>query len=87
MIPRPTRRRECLVITVEILSAAKNGVIKTHLLYSVGLSFEQLCRYLGFLEASGFIKPCGNMYKTTQKGIELIAEFESSPLTRSILVT
>ena len=85
MISRPMRRRECLVITIDILNAARKGIIKTHLLYSVGLSFEQLCRYLGFLEANGFIKIYNNIYKTTQKGSDLIAEFESSPLTRSIL--
>jgi predicted transcriptional regulator len=87
MNSHPTRRRECLAITIEILNASINGIIKTHLLYSVGMSYEQLIRYLGFLKKSGFIETQGNLYRTTEKGMKLIAEFESSPLTRSVLLT
>ena len=81
------RRRERLLITVEILNAAAKGIIKTHLLYSVGLSFEQLTRYLNFLKANGFIEMNGGLYHTTSKGMELISEFESSPLTHIVLAT
>jgi predicted transcriptional regulator len=87
MNSHPTRRRECLAITIEILNASINGIMKTHLLYSVGMSYEQLIRYLGFLKKSGFIETQGNLYRTTEKGMKLIAEFESSPLTRSVLLT
>ncbi|MCW3986233.1 MAG: winged helix-turn-helix domain-containing protein [Candidatus Bathyarchaeota archaeon] len=83
----PSGRRGSLVITVTILRAAKKGMLKTHLLSSVSLSCEQFNRYLGFLKAKGFVEEYGRLYKTTAKGLELISEFESSPLTRSVLTT
>lgn len=82
-----SRRRESLVITVSILKSAKKRILKTHLLGSASLSYTQLVRYLDFLEANGFIEKNGNQYKTTMKGLELIMEFESSPLTQYILTT
>ncbi len=74
-----------MVIIVSILDAARDGIRKTHLLYSVGLSYEQLCRYVGYLKANGFVEKGGDLLRTTEKGLELIKEFESSPLTRSVL--
>jgi predicted transcriptional regulator len=67
--------------------AAKNGVGKTQVLYDVGLSYSQIARYLEFLTAKGFIEKNGSLYKTSEKGFELIEEFKSSPLTRSIVAT
>ena len=78
----PWRRRGRLDITVAILKVAKYGVLKTHLLNSVALSYEQSNKYLEFLKTNNLIEKCGNLYKTTEKGLELISEFESSPLTR-----
>jgi len=82
-----SRRRGSLAISVAILKASKKGILKTHLIYSISLSHEQINRYLRFLEANGFLENNDNLYKTTEKGVELITEFESSPLTRSILIT
>jgi predicted transcriptional regulator len=79
------RRRDRLLITIEILNVAKGGIIKTHILELVGLSYEQLTRYLNFLKANGFIKVNNGKYHTTQKGNALISEFESSPLTHIVL--
>lgn len=76
-----------MAISVAILKAAKNGVRMTHLLSSVSLSYEQFIRYIEFLEARGFIKGQGTLYQTTDKGLKLIEEFESSPLIRSVLAT
>jgi len=81
------RRRESLVITVSILKSARKRILKTHLLGSSLLSYTQFIRYLDFLEENGFIEKNGNQYRTTMKGLELIREFESSPLTQSILTT
>jgi predicted transcriptional regulator len=83
----PFKKRDSLVISVAILKAAKHGVKKTHLLSSVSLSYGQLTRYIGFLEAQGFIRDCDDLYQTTEEGLELIDEFESSSLIRSILAT
>jgi predicted transcriptional regulator len=83
----PSRRRGSLVISVDILKAAKNGVRITRLLSSVSLSYEQFTRYIEFLKAHGFIKEYDALYRTTDKGLELIEEFDSSLLIRSVLDT
>jgi predicted transcriptional regulator len=83
----PSKRRSSLVISIAILKAAKNGIRKTHLLSSVSLSYEQFTRYVEFLKAHGFVKEYDNSYQTTDEGLELIEEFESSWLIRSILAT
>jgi predicted transcriptional regulator len=83
----PSKRRSSLVISVAILKAAKKDVKKTHLLCSLSLSYGQLIRYIEFLKAHGFIKECDTSYHTTDKGLELIEEFESSSLIRSIVAT
>jgi len=82
-----SRRRGSLIITIAILKAAKNVVGITEVLYSVGLTYAQLTKYLGFLVASGFVEKKRGMYKTTEKGLNLLKEFDSSPLTRSIVAT
>jgi len=76
-----------LVISVAILKAAKNGARITHLLNSVSLSYEQFIRYIEFLKAHGFIKQYDTLYQTTDKGLELIEEFTSSQLIRTVLAT
>jgi predicted transcriptional regulator len=83
----PTKRRDSLVISVAILRAARKGIKKTHLLSSVSLSSEQFTRYIEFLKAHGFVEEYGNWYQTTKDGLELIEEFESSSLIRSVLAT
>jgi len=83
----PSRRRGSLVISVTILKAAKKGIRKTHILTSVSLSYEQFTRYIKFLKAHGFIKEHDTLLHTTDKGLELIEEFDSSRLIRSVLPT
>ena len=83
----PSKRRSSLVISVAILKAARGGIRKTHLLSSVSMNFEQFTRYIQFLKAHGFVEECGSWYKTTKEGLELIEEFESSSLIRSVLAT
>jgi len=83
----PSRRRGSLVISVTILKAAKKGAKKTHLLSSVCLSYEQLIRYIEFLKTRGFIKEYDALYRTTEKGLQLIEEFESSSLIRNMVAT
>jgi predicted transcriptional regulator len=80
-----SRKRGSLAITIAILKAAKEGAMKTQLLYTIGMSYDQLSRYLEFLNVKDFIERNGNLLKTTDKGLELIEEFESSPLTQSIV--
>lgn len=81
----PSQRREYLIISIAILKAAKNGVRKSHLISSVSLSYEQFVRYTSFLKSQGFITEDKTFYRTTNKGLGLIEEFESSPLIRGML--
>ena len=83
----PSRRRGSLVISVAILKAAWKGIKKTHLLSSVHLSYEQLTRYIEFLKVHGFIREYDALYHTTDKGLQLIKEFESSSLIRKVVAT
>jgi predicted transcriptional regulator len=82
-----SRRRGSLVISVAILKAARKGVHTTQLLSSVQLSYEQLTRYIQFLKTRGFIKRYDTSYQTTDKGLQLIKEFESSSLIRNVVAT
>lgn len=83
----PSRRRGSLAISVAILKAAKKGIKKTHLLSSLSLSYEQLTRYIKFLKVRGFIEAYDSLYQTTDKGLELIKEFDSSRLIRDVVAT
>jgi predicted transcriptional regulator len=80
-----SRRRDFLTISVAILKAAKNGIKKTHILSSVSLSYEQIIRYSKFLKAQGFIEKHDTLYQTTEKGLKLIEEFNSSSLIRNLV--
>ena len=43
------KRRDRLFIMAEILEIARNGCLKTQIMYRANLSFAQLNEYLGFL--------------------------------------
>jgi predicted transcriptional regulator len=83
----PSKKRGSLAISVSILKAASKGIRKTHLISSVSLSYELFIKYIQFLTVHGFIEEHDGFYKTTEKGLELIKEFDSSMLIRSVLVT
>jgi predicted transcriptional regulator len=83
----PSKRRSSLMISVAILKASKKGSRQIHLLSSVSLSYKQFTRYIEFLKAHGFIEEKGNIYQTTDEGLKLIMEFESSSLIQSVLAT
>ena len=78
------KRRSSLAICIAILKAAKNGIKKTHLLCSASLSYEQMIRYVEFLEAHDLIEEYDNSYHTTDKGLKLTVEYESSSLIRMV---
>jgi predicted transcriptional regulator len=78
------KRRNSLAICIVILKAARNSVKKTHLLSLASLSYEQLNRYVDFLQAHDLIEERVNSLHTTCKGLELIEEYESSSLIRML---
>jgi predicted transcriptional regulator len=78
--------REYLIISVTVLKAAKGGIRKSHLISSVAFRYDQFVRYTSFLKSQGFIKEDKTLFQTTNQDRELIEEFESSPLMRSMLL-
>jgi len=71
------KRRDRLVIIVDILKAARHGIRKTGIMQNVNLSYDQLGRYLDVLISYGLMKKDGDIYKPTDKGLKLIEDFES----------
>ena len=70
------KRRDKLVIMAEIISIAKNGTSKTHIMFKANLSFSQLNQYLQILSQTSLLDKSGyngrEIYKATQKGIEFM---------------
>jgi len=66
------RRRTPHDIIVEILQKAENGVKKTHIMYKVSLSYDQLQKYLTALKERDFITEESGIWKTTEKGLHVI---------------
>lgn len=74
------KRRDRLRIIAEILVIAKDGSLKTHIMYAGNLSFAQLNEYLSFLLKIALLekvtKEEKTIYKTTQKGIKYLESYE-----------
>ena len=71
-----SKRRDKLHIIAEILEIAKDGTLKTQIMYKANLSFTQLNEYLKFmLRIRLLVKSINNgkeIYKATPKGIEFL---------------
>lgn len=74
------KRRDRLYIIAEILDIAKDGTLKTQIMYKANLSFSQLNEYLKFLidlkllelqEING-----KTVYKTTEKGLRYLDSYK-----------
>jgi len=65
-----------------MLTLAKGGVLKTHIMYGANLSFDQMKEYLGFLMEQNLLEEYSEdatenkMYRTTLKGIEYLKKYE-----------
>jgi len=63
----------------EILEVAKEGVLKTQIMYRANLSFAQLNEYLSLLLDLELLeavkKPQKNTYKTTDKGLRFLQSY------------
>ena len=73
------KRRDRLYIIAEILEIAKEGTLKTQIMYGANLSFTQLNDYLGFtLKINLLEKTRRNekkVYKTTEKGMDFLQRY------------
>jgi len=74
------KRRDRLYIIAEILVVAKDGSLKTQIMYRANLSFAQLNEYLSFLLKIALLNKVTTegktIYKTTQKGIKYLENYE-----------
>ena len=69
----PSKRRDKLSIVAEILEIAKEGTLKTQIMYKANLSFAQLNDYLKFMLKNSLLNKFDargkNVYAATEKGI------------------
>ncbi len=79
------KRRDRHDIVAEILKTAREGRIKTHIMYKAKLSYSQINSYLQLLVDKGFLenntvtrkKQTITFYKTTTKGIHFINNIDA----------
>jgi predicted transcriptional regulator len=72
---RPEARRGKLNIIVDILTVCKDGALKTEIVYMANLNFKRVDRYIPFLENRHLLEHSGTIYKTTDKGEELLDDY------------
>jgi predicted transcriptional regulator len=74
------RRRDKLVIMAEILDIAKDGALKTQIMFRANLSFSQLTHYLKLLTTikllSKTVQNGREIYKATSKGKDFLTRHE-----------
>jgi len=79
------KRRDRHDIVAEILKTAREGRIKTHIMYKAKLSYSQINSYLQLLIEKGFLenntikrkRQIITVYRTTSKGVEYIDNIEA----------
>lgn len=71
-----SKRRSKLCIIAEILEIAKEGTLKTQVMYKASLSFVQLNEYIKFMLKIGLIEKVAiggkDVYTATQKGLDFL---------------
>ena len=66
--------RSSFDIIAEILEVAKRGAKKTRIMYSCGLSYLFVQKYLNLLVETGLLN-LGMSYETTEKGIGFLRKY------------
>ena len=71
-----SKRRDKLCIIAEIIEIAKEGILKTQIMYKASLSFAQLNEYLKFMLKIRLIEKIDSsgkdVYIATRKGLEFL---------------
>jgi predicted transcriptional regulator len=74
-----SKRRDRLSIIADILTTAKDGSLKTQIMYKANLSFAQLNEYLSFLIEIHLLKiqkdEVKKIYNTTDKGNKYLEKY------------
>ncbi len=71
--------RSSFDIIAEILKTTKNGAKKTRIMYSCGLSYKFIQKYLGVLLETGLLR-IGSSYYTTDKGMGFLSKYQTLEL-------
>ncbi|MCW3984673.1 MAG: winged helix-turn-helix domain-containing protein [Candidatus Bathyarchaeota archaeon] len=81
IIDYKAKRRDKLIIMMEIISIAKSGTSKTHIMFKANLSFSQLNEYINFLTKHGLLQKTQldgkAVYVPTSKGLEFVEKQQS----------
>ncbi len=76
LVENKPKRRDQLVIMAEIVSIAKKGTSKTHIMFRANLSFTQLNQYISLLSETQLLERIPfngkEIYKSTRKGLEFM---------------
>jgi predicted transcriptional regulator len=79
MVFEERRNRDRLFILAEILEIAKEGTLKTSIMYRASLSYTQLMDYMSFMLKVGLLmKVLENnkeVYKATLKGMDFLQRY------------
>jgi predicted transcriptional regulator len=74
-----SKRRDRLYIIAEILEIAKEGTLKTQVMYRANLSFTQLNDYLKFMLKISLLNKISEndkeIYRATNKGIDFLQRY------------
>ena len=76
------KNRNRMEIVSNILDIARNGALKTHLMYKANLSYMVVTQYLNFLIKSGLIEEIfaddgpTRLYKTSAKGFKYLEVYQ-----------
>ena len=73
------KRRDSFSIFAEILDVARNGALKTHLMYGAKLNYSQVNKHIKSLQDAQLLKKVQlnekSGYETTQRGFEFLQAY------------
>lgn len=72
-----SERRSALAVCIEILGIAREGILKTHLIYGTNSNFSRMKHFLNNLEKMGLVEH-GEFIKTTKKGLAIYEYFKKA---------
>ena len=74
-----SKRRDKLYIIAEILEIARDGTLKTQIMYKANLSFTQLNEYLAFMLRIGLLGRVNvnakDGYRASEKGLDFLRRY------------
>ena len=71
------KNRDCLSIVAAILEAANSESTKTKIMFSAGLSFSLMEKYLSIVVRAGFVRGVGSRYQLTERGQDFLKRYRS----------